>query len=283
MADRTSRDVEGIKWGEATICNIRWTGILLRDLLNDAGIAVEKDALDSLHVCFASHAAICEEDESYSVSIPLAKVLDPEGDVLLAYEMNACELTPEHGHPLRVVVPGYSGVRWVKWVDRITVASRESQDFYQQKDYKILPMAVDSQDKANSEGWWAKIPALQANPLNSVVASVDILGLSTDRLHCDVLVKGYALSGPGAAGQIKSIEVSVDKGQSWISAAITYQEGRYSWTLWEARAQASVEDDKKITAWSRATDESGEQQMPSCDWNLRGVAYCAVGEKTVDL
>lgn len=87
MADRTSRDVEGIKWGEATICNIRWTGVLLRDLLNDAGIAGEKDALDSLHVCFASHAAICEEDESYSVSIPLAKVLDPEGDVLLAYEV----------------------------------------------------------------------------------------------------------------------------------------------------------------------------------------------------
>lgn len=51
-------------------------------------------------------------------------------------QRNDCALTPEHGYPLRVVVPGYSGVRWVKWADRITI------DFYQQKDYKILPVTV---------------------------------------------------------------------------------------------------------------------------------------------
>lgn len=56
--------------------------------------------------------------------------------------MNDCALTPEHGHPIRVVVPGYSGVRWVKWVDRITIAAKEAQDFYQQNDYKILPVTV---------------------------------------------------------------------------------------------------------------------------------------------
>jgi len=280
MVDRTSQDVEGIKWGEATICNVKWTGVLLRDLLDQAGVISGERRVDTLHVCFASHAATCQEDENYSVSIPLSKVMDPRGDVLLAYQMNDCTLTPEHGHPLRVVVPGYSGVRWVKWVDRITIAAKESQDFYQQKDYKILPVTVDSHDKADSEGWWTKIPALQANPLNSVVASIDIMNPPKDELHCDVLVKGYALS--GAAGQVKKVEVSVDQGQKWITANINYQEGRHSWTLWEATTQAPIQGNK-VTAWSRATDESGEQQTPSCDWNLRGVAYCAVGEKTVDL
>lgn len=110
--------------------------------------------------------------------------------------------------------------------------------------------------RPNSEGWWAKIPALQANPLNSVVASIDIMKPPKDELHCDVLVKGYALSGPGAAGQVKKVEIRVDQGQNWITTDITCQEGRYSWTLWEAVAQAPIQENK-VTAWSRATDESG--------------------------
>lgn len=94
MVDHTSRDVEGIKWGEATICNVKWTGVPLRDLLDQAGIISGENRVDTLHVCLASHAATCQDDESYSVSIPLAKVMDPHGDVILAYQVRiAREIT----------------------------------------------------------------------------------------------------------------------------------------------------------------------------------------------
>lgn len=85
MVDKTQRDVEGIKWGESTVCNVTWTGVPLRDLLLYAG--VQEDYEHELHVCFASHIP-CQDDDYYGVSIPLEKAMDETGDVILAYNVS---------------------------------------------------------------------------------------------------------------------------------------------------------------------------------------------------
>lgn len=82
------KDVEGILWGDGAIANARWTGVALRDVLVRAGLFKDFDTA-GIHVCFASYAEVCENDDWYGSSIPLDKAMDPDGDVLLAFEVCA--------------------------------------------------------------------------------------------------------------------------------------------------------------------------------------------------
>ncbi|KZT73035.1 molybdopterin binding oxidoreductase [Daedalea quercina L-15889] len=251
MQDRDHKGVEGLLWRGGTIANC------------------------NLHLCFASHVVPCQHDDWFGGSISLEKALDEEGDALLAIrlaldmaaepvtpacmKMNGPPLSPDHGFPFRVVVPGYTGAGRVKWVDQITVAGRGSENFYQKKDYKVLPAK------------WSRVAALQANPLNSAIASVKtvppgMLGL-----------KGYAVR--GLTGQVRKTEVSTDEGITWQPATITYQESCWSWSSWEAMVDVPPRARGKV--WCRAIDTRGTTQHP--DWNLRGVAYAAIGGKTVNV
>src|ERR1700761_7681481 len=103
--------------------------------------------------------------------------------------MNNEPLTAAHGYPVRVIIPGVAGARSVKWLDRITVQKRESSNFYQQKDYKILP--PESQTSQDAKNYWSLVPAIQDMPINSVVA-VPTSGSTVQADPSGMLeVKGY--------------------------------------------------------------------------------------------
>jgi len=304
MAQKTGKDVRGVKWSEGTAANLRWTGAPLREILRTAGVSADDSASwKGLHVRFASHVAPCDSAEWYGGSITLEKAMSEDGDVLLAYEMNGVPLSPGQGFPLRVVVPGCYGMRWVKWVDHITVSRSESPNFFQQTDYRILPEQVTSMEMARAQGWWSTVPSMQNLDCNSVVTSVErvrhgaVPSAGLDALT--IKVRGYAYSDR----TVKSVDVSVNGGSSWYPCEIKYQDGRWSWAIWEGSIDLMADEEnvndlllaqdlagggggkKKLTVevLSRATDSADRVQKLACPWNLRGVGYNGAGEATLDV
>ena len=121
----------GDPWAPGAIGNAEWTGVALRDVLLAAGA----DTAPRLHVAFESVDLAQNDgapDAPYGVSIPMPKALDP--DVLVAWAMNGKPLTKEHGAPMRMVVPGYAGVRSPKWLKAIVVQPHTSDAFQQMHD-----------------------------------------------------------------------------------------------------------------------------------------------------
>lgn len=188
--------------------------------------------------------------------------------------MNGSPLTPNHGYPVRVVLPGIAGARWVKWLDRIRVQESESPNYYQQHDYKVLP--PEAVDKESAENYWATTPPMYDMPINSVVAvpsDNDTVWLSSSGV---LQVKGYAVP-QGADGPVTQVQVSTDGGKTWADAELDKygRERKWCWVLWEV--SVCMQPGTKREILSRAVDAGGNSQAEHSQWNLRGVGYNGYG------
>jgi sulfite oxidase len=257
---RAVRPVSGDPWGGGAIGHAAWTGARLADLLRAAGC---RDG-DGLHVAFES----CDRAETgdgaarFGVSIPLAKAMHP--DVLVAWAMDGQALTPEHGFPLRAVVPGYAGVRSPKWLSSITVQDRPSDAVQQSGDYKLFPPDMREETEDLSRG-----TTIDEMPVTSAIC-VPAPGarLAAGRVE----VSGYAAASGRA---IARVDLSGDGGRSWIQAAIEDHGGSpWSWTFWRAPLDLPPgEHELCVRAW----DAAGQTQpaLPDDVWNFKGYLSAA--------
>lgn len=189
--------------------------------------------------------------------------------------MNGEPLPDNHGFPVRAIIPGIIGARSVKWIDRITVAETETCNFYQQRDYKVLPR--DATDTESAAKFWEIVPPMMENVINSVVIvpnDDDIIERSNEGT---ITIKGYAVP-QGEHGPVVKVEVSCDDGASWTEARLGPKQ-KWSWVLWEADVRVDPGDGVRI--FSRATDEGGNSQTePRSQWNLRGIGYNGYESRT---
>jgi sulfite oxidase len=197
----------GLQWSVGGISCAEWEGVRLVDVLRDAGFPVDKVQAgeaaaephgEAKHVWFTGL-------ETYGASIPVETAADPRADVLLAYAMNGKPLPPDHGFPLRALVPGHVAARSVKWLSRIVLSDEESPSQWQRRDYKCFGPNDTNPD-------WDSAPAIQELPVTSAITTAQVDG--TDK----AALQGYAFSGGGR--EIVRVDVSLDGGKTWDQARL---------------------------------------------------------------
>lgn len=144
------KQAKGFNWGAAGVSTTVWRGVPLHVVLKRCGVFSRKKG--ALNVCFEGAEDLPGGGGSnYGTSIKMEWAMDPSRDIILAYMQNGELLTPDHGYPVRMIIPGCIGGRMVKWLKRIIVTTKESDNHYHYKDNRVLPSHVDY-ELANEEG-----------------------------------------------------------------------------------------------------------------------------------
>lgn len=165
-------DVKGLNWDVGAVSNAKYRGVLVRDLLLASGFTQEEldgDMLKNKHLV-ATGMDTDFQGVPYSISIPLERALDPKNEVILAYEMNNEPIIPDHGYPLRLICPGYIGVRHCKWVQKLEISDQEATYYVQRRDYKWI-----------EEKDWSKINPEDYPSINGIVSYACITNFKTDQ------------------------------------------------------------------------------------------------------
>ncbi|KAF2150810.1 hypothetical protein K461DRAFT_228984 [Myriangium duriaei CBS 260.36] len=272
------RKTKGFSWGPGAISNAYWKGARLCEVLAAAGVSREHvDPHKRLYVHFegADHPS----EGKYQTSISLEHVMDPHNDVILAYEMNNTPLPPDHGFPVRVVVPGYVGARCVKWLARVWISNKENGSHYHIWDNRVLPSFITEKDGEFAQTMFRHPDtACYEQNLNSIIARP----AQDEKIEVEELLKKktYRVQGiayDGGGHQVQRVEVSIDEGKTWLYAIRKFPEKPvrngnkfWTWCFWHvdidamhfARAESIV---------VRAFNVFKNTQPAEPIWNIMGM------------
>ncbi|MGW7117143.1 sulfite oxidase, partial [Streptomyces xanthophaeus] len=248
------QQVSGTAWTLGAIGVARWRGVRLSDVLRRAGVT--RRAVDVLP------RGLDDEVVTNGVNLgrvrrplPASKALD---DVILAYEMNGEPLPPDHGGPVRVVVPDWIGISSVKWVGDIEVSGQPLYTPWNTDLYRLFGPDQPAQGSA----------PLTRQTLKSAFELE--LG-ATVPVHRTRLLTGRSWSG---AAPVHRVEVSTDGGARWQRARLHDAPRRGSWVRWSVPWTPRTTGTTALLA--RATDATGRTQPQTTAHNTQGYLFDAV-------
>jgi nitrate reductase (NAD(P)H) len=280
------RKSKGFSWGAAGLSTALWTGVPIAELIGKA-----MPMRGAKYVCMEGADKL--PNGYYGTSVKLNWAMDPNRGIMLAHKMNGEMLRPDHGKPLRVVVPGQIGGRSVKWLKKLIVTAEPSDNWYHIYDNRVLPTMISPEQSVNEPKWWMDeryaIYDLSTNSATVYPAHEEQVclfsGPETYR------ARGYAYGGGGR--RVTRVEVTLDKGKSWALADIKYHEDDYrnadendtlfggkldmawretcfTWCFWEIDLKV---EDLKLSGdiMVRAMDESMNVQPRDMYWSVLGM------------
>jgi sulfane dehydrogenase subunit SoxC len=241
---------ESQPWLDGAVGNAEWTGSPLPPILEEAGLRPE-----AVELVFtgADHGIQGDVEQDYQWSFTIADIL--RDDVLLAYAMNGQPLPPQHGYPIRLLVPNWYGMCSVKWLRRITAVS-EPFDGFQLSSYQL-------RQEADGPGTRVTKKAVRAMMVPPGFTDFPERRRFLDAGPCELT--GRAWSG---GGHVVRVEVSVDGGASWAAAELGPKpDASSSWRAWSFAWDATPGEHHLLV---RATDEAGNVQPMNAPWNYGG-------------
>ena len=250
--------VAGVQWGRGAMGNAEWTGPRLSDVLRLAGAD-----LNAAYVTANGADVGLAKTPDFIRSLAMKKALHPA--TLLALRMNGEALPSIHGFPLRLIVPGWDGTSWVKWVNFLSIDEKPNDGFFMKPAYRFPKHPVAPGAAANP----SDLEVIEAMPVKSYITG-HTDGQMIKRATPTVL-RGVAWAGEE---RIVQVEVSTDSGVSWRPAELSGRDLPFSWRLWSLDWQPRETGFYNIL--SRATDTKGRTQPVVPTWNPSGYLYNAI-------
>jgi DMSO/TMAO reductase YedYZ molybdopterin-dependent catalytic subunit len=240
-------------WVDEAVGTAEWTGTPLAPLLRQAGLL---EGAREVVLTGADHGLEFGHEQDYARALPLSEAM--ADDVLLAHTMNGQPLGPQHGAPLRVVVPGWYGMTHVKWLKEIRVIDGVFGGFHNALAYRFKQRADDVGEPVTR----IEPRALMAPPgFPDFMSRTRVVDVGRHELI------GRAWSG---WAHIRRVQVSVDDGASWSDATLDEPIGRWAWRGW--RWTWDADDVGTFALRVRADDEAGHHQPLEHDWNRQGLS-----------
>ena len=248
------KKADGTQWKLGAIGVAEWTGVPLSEVLNRAGL--KKSARDVMPEGL--------DDLKVRRPMPVAKAM--QEDTLLVYAMNGQPLPPDHGFPVRALVPGWIGVANVKWLGRLEVSEQPLFSNWNTETYVLIGPDYKAEPPA-------KGPALSNQDLKSAVELPWNGEVSAGRR----LVRGRSWS---PYGKISKVEYSLDQGKQWRTARLREPNIAAAWVRWDFDWEPKP---GKQTIRVRATDEKGNTQPDKVPFNQQGYLYNAMVDHPIEV
>jgi DMSO/TMAO reductase YedYZ molybdopterin-dependent catalytic subunit len=248
--------VAGVEWGYGAMGCARWKGVRMKDLLEKVGL--KKEAIEI--VLDGADGPVADKTPKFIKSIPVWRAMDES--TLVAYEMNGAALPHFNGFPARVIVPGWTGTYWMKHITSIRPVTKPESGFWMNPAYRI-PLG--------------KFPVVahftsQETAVNTPITEMVVNSLITSHADGASVKAGSPVVMGGIAWDagygIASVDISVDGGQTWQSARLGEDLGRYAFRTFGFSLMPKTKGRQIVMA--RAANKIGQTQTPELLHNPAG-------------